>query len=486
MKYAYLVVAVFAARFFATAIAYPQADGDLAWQRWLGETIIRTGAIPRSLGNETFSAPGAMWVPQEWLFSLGAAVARGAMWPLFAGTIALCATVALLLSAYRAKRRGASPMAVAIGTSLAAIAILESFGVRAQVAAWPFVVGFLALLEIDGPWAYAAIPLAALWSNVHASAMLAPVFAALWTIGSFADEGLSPTVRRSAIVAAGSLGAICLNPFGIGLPIYAISLFSSPFKNMITEWKHTDLGDPSFGYGSLPLLLAAAAFGVRGDGKWRDRLMLIAVAVLMFSAARNVGVFALAIMPIVAAALTREVPFLAMPRFDRTKTSADRFAGPAIPAFSIVMAILVTVGLLHNDARNEDNQPHAAIAALRALPGAHRVFCADFAWCSFIVEDGSGSVFLDGRADPYPLAVWNDFTTVVRLRPGWDRRLDARKVDTILVASDAPLEQGLRLSPDWKVAYHDKKYELWQRRGSFEIGAAQPPDAPPSPHSRAH
>ena len=472
MKYAYLVIGVFAARFFSTAIAYPQADGDLAWQRWLGGQILRTRAIPRSLGHETFSAPGAAWIPQEWLFSLGAALAKGALWPLFAGVIALCATAALLLTAWRAARRGASPLAVALGSALAAIAILESFGVRAQVAAWPFVVAFLALIETDGPVAYAAIPLAALWSNVHASAMLAPAFAGLWALGSFLDEGWSPRVRRTAVIVAGSLGAICLNPFGIGLPRYAIALFSSPFKTMITEWKHTDLGDPSFGYGSMPLLLCAAAFGVRGEGKWRDRVMLIAVALLMFSAARNVGIFALAIMPIVAVALTRDVPFLARPAVE-AETRVDRIAARVIPAFSLVMAVVVTIGLLQSEERGNTNQPGAAIAAIRTLPGPHRVFCADFAWCSFVVENGTGSVFLDGRADPYPLGVWKDFTTVVRLRPGWNARLESRGVDTVLVADDAPLEQGLRLSPDWRVAYHDKKYELWQRRQS--IGATRHP-----------
>jgi branched-subunit amino acid transport protein AzlD len=293
--------------------------------------------------------------------------------------------------------------------------------------------------------------------------MLAPVLAGMWALGSLIDEGLSARVRRTAIVAVACVGAVCLNPFGIGLPLYAISLFTSPFKSMITEWKRTDLGDPSFGYGSLPLLLCAAAFGVRGDGKWRDRLMLVAIAVLMFSAARNVGIFALAIMPIVAAALTREVPFLAMPK-EEPKTKVDRIAGRLIPVFSVMLAVGIMFGLLQSEARSETSQPIKALAALRVLPGTHRVFCADFAWCSFVIEDNSGSVFLDGRADPYPMAVWNDFSTVVRLRPGWRSKLDSHRVDTVLVARDAPLEQGLQLASDWRVAYHDKKYDLWERK----------------------
>jgi len=65
MKYAWLIVAVFSARFLVSAIAYPQVDGDLSWQRWLGAQILRTGSIPRAFGTETFTAPGVPWLPKS-------------------------------------------------------------------------------------------------------------------------------------------------------------------------------------------------------------------------------------------------------------------------------------------------------------------------------------------------------------------------------------------------------------------------------------
>ena len=77
MRYAWLVLGVFAARFFATAIAFPQVDGDLSWQRWLGGVERASHAIPRRLGAESFAAVGANWTPQEWAFSLAASYARG-------------------------------------------------------------------------------------------------------------------------------------------------------------------------------------------------------------------------------------------------------------------------------------------------------------------------------------------------------------------------------------------------------------------------
>jgi len=89
LKYAWLVIGIVAARFLTTAIAYPQLDGDLAWQRRLGETILRTHAIPRALGDETFTAAGAPWLPQEWAFSvLGALAGNGPGFAVFAGGVA--------------------------------------------------------------------------------------------------------------------------------------------------------------------------------------------------------------------------------------------------------------------------------------------------------------------------------------------------------------------------------------------------------------
>jgi hypothetical protein len=295
--------------------------------------------------------------------------------------------------------------------------------------------------------------------------MLSVPLAAIWAAGSFFDEGFSPRVRRSATIALASLGAVCLNPFGIGLPRYAIELVSSPFKNMISEWKRTDIGDPSFGFGSMPLLLCAAAFGVRGSGRWRDRLLLIALAVLMFSAARNVAIFALAIMPVAAAALTREVRFFARPERPApgSETRIDRIAARLIPAFSLALALGVTVGLLRSEKRSEDTQPSRALAALTSLPGPHRVFCADFAWCSFIVERHSGSVFLDGRADPYPERVWDDYLTVARLRGAWRTTLDAHHVDTIVTARDSALDDALSRVHGWQTSYADRRYRVWIR-----------------------
>lgn len=474
MKYAWLVIAIFAARFFATAIAFPSGDGDLAWQRWLGKLITREHAIPHALGSETFTAGGAPWLAQEWLFSLVAGAARAGLgWDAFAAAVALCAVVALALAAYRAERLGASPRAVAVCTALAGLGLFQSFGVRAQVVAWPLLALYVLLLDLEGPWAYAALGVAAVWSNLHASAVLAPLLAAIVAAARAgqARDLRDAGARRAALVALGSLAAICCNPFGWHLPQYAVGLFGNPIKTYISEWKVTDLGDTSFAFGALPLLLIAMLVRA-GPGRTRlPNLCLLAVfAFLLLGAARNIALFALVASPIVAAALARFEWFGLARREPARDAERGRRSGLALLAGALVAALFVGVQLVRH-APPESDLPSAPLRALAAVAGPHRLFCADFSWCGLAVGVPNVRVFLDGRADPYPPAVWRDFATIARLGGRWRATLDRRRVDAVLVSRDAPLDQALAETAGWHARYSDKGYRLWLRAPRRAAGA---------------
>ena len=466
MRYARLVIAIFVGRFFATALYFPEGDGDLGWQRWLGRRVLEHLTLPGRLGAETFTASGAAWVPQEWLFSVLAYASGTRAWPLFAGLCAACASLALVASARTAVRRGAHPVAIALTCAAAGVALFESFGVRVQVLAWPLVALFVLVLESDGPLAYAAIPIAILWANVHASVMLAPAIAGVTFAGGLLDHGWGLRARRELAIAVGAALATCASPLGWKIPAYAVYLFTSPFKSMITEWKHTDIGDWSFACGALPLLACIVLFGLYGKTPWRDRLLFVVFAWLMLSAARNVAVFALVAMPLAARALTSGVAYLRDRASDvATATRLVRFGEPA---FAVVLAFAVGTTLVAGERAGKapDTQPRAALAAIEGLPGTRNVFCADFAWCSFLLDAPHARVFLDGRADPYPQAVWTDFGTIVRVKPAWRRTLRDRNVDVVLVARNAPLEAALSLVPAWHSVYVDTDYRVWARTTS--------------------
>jgi hypothetical protein len=464
MKYVWFIALITYARFLITAVWYPPGDGDLAWQRWLGRTILSEHRIPRVLGYEAFSAVGASWTPQEWLFGIAASLgADGWGWKIFAVSVALCATLAVVLVAYRIFRRGVPPMYVACAAAAMSLAQLSSFGVRAQVVAWPMLAGMLLIIDTEGPWLWAALPVAAFWSNIHASAILAPFLVGAVAMGrGLEDRAWTPRVRLACTVTAATCLAICCNPFGWGLPLYAISLFHSPIKIYISEWKATGIDTDAFLLGALPMLLCIVALGAktcsRRKIKTEDMLIFIAFTYLLFFAARNIAIFSIVAAPLLAQILAEAFP---VAETEEPSQRIDRIAAIALPVFAVALTVLVGYGLFHSDRRVEVSMPYHEVDALVAMRGEHRILCADFAWCSYFVGKPGQRVFLDGRADPYPPEIWKGFASVAYLRPDWRDVLERYRVDAVIVRNKTPIDQAMALTHRWRDAARDEKFRLW-------------------------
>jgi hypothetical protein len=447
-------------RLAAVAIAFPPGDGDRFWQRWLGERVLREHVIPRALGPETFSAPGAPWTPQEWLFSsvLALGADRGAAWvvPLIC---ALVVGLAFVMVVLRCRRRGLSGAMASAAVLLCALATIQSFGVRAQIFGWAGLATLLWLLEAEGAIAWFAVPLTIVWANLHASVFLAPAVVALFALSAaLRDRRWSREVRRHIAIASGCALATLMTPLGLDLPRYAIGLIGSPIRHSISEWGATSIDSASFAFGAFPLVLALAAFGVRAS--MRDRLVALAFTVLLFTAVRNVPLFALATAPIAIAALPRK-----QGRFD-TPTPVERAA--AWTTVAMATAAAVTIGTLSWREAPLPNRTlplgpaRMLLAEARTTP---RIFCEDFAWCSmFLAEHQRALFFMDGRCDPYPDAVWRDYLEVLDGHPRWARILDAQRVNAVLVRRDSALDSLLaERSRTWRPIASDRLSRLYVR-----------------------
>src|SRR5579864_5371399 len=102
MRIAFVVIAIFAARFIMSALYYQGHDADLAWQQWLGNYVLHAHHLPGKLGHETFTSAGSPWVPQEWAFSVAVAWSIAAKrFAALAIATTVAAVLALVLTAYR-------------------------------------------------------------------------------------------------------------------------------------------------------------------------------------------------------------------------------------------------------------------------------------------------------------------------------------------------------------------------------------------------
>jgi hypothetical protein len=464
MRLAWAIVVLYFVRFFVSAWFNPGQEGDLGWQHWLGTYLIQQHHLPHALGHETFTAPGARWVPQEWAFSLvlAAATAHGHFeW--LAMAAAFAATAALLITAWRAQRRGASTMAVGIITICTGFSMLQAFGVRAQIFAWLFISIVLLLLDLENAWIFAVIPVVALWANVHASATIAPIIVGAWTIGTWIeDRAWTPRVERNAVVTAGTVLALFFTPLLWDLPRYAFQLQTSSIRASIAEWQPSDIIDASLLCGVLPLIGICAYFGVAAPReRWRDGMLFAIASLIAFLAVRHLPLAAFILAPMAAQRLTS-----ALPQHARINAVLhEHFSETIVAASTALASAVIIVNLLHTPAIAGVALPHKAVSALARVPGTHNLYCEDFSWCSLALETRNLRTFLDGRCDPFPPRVWADYLDVERVTPRWTAVLDRYHVDAMLVRKGRPLAQALALRNDWRLFYRDRGYEIFLHDG---------------------
>jgi hypothetical protein len=456
------VGAVFA-WFAAVAVRFPPADGDLLWQRWLGARILREHAIPRALGPETFAANGAPWTPHEWLFStvLAFCAAHGAPWLVPLGcAAAACAALATVV--VRCRRRGVSGALPSAAVIVCALAMVQSFGARAQVLGWLGLATVMWLLETDGPWAWAAVPVTVAWANVHASVFVSPAVAGLFALAALLrDRRWSRDVARRAALAAACAAATLATPLGIDLARYAAGLLASPIRHSISEWAATSTSSPAFVLGALPLLVVLAAFGVRTS--LRDRLLAAAFTVLLFTAVRNVPVFALVVAPVALGALAAgRAP---RPTASAPSRRARVAAWSTVGALATCSVALATAAWRGAPAAADALPAGPARALLAAAHTQPRVFCEDFAWCSlFLLEPGAVRFYMDGRCDPYPAPLWRDYDDVRAGAPRWAVILDRERIDALLVRREGALDSLLAERPRaWRLIASDRLARLYMK-----------------------
>jgi hypothetical protein len=470
MRAAVAVALLFAARYGVTSWFDRRHDADLVWQNWLGLQALRAGHLPNALGAETFTAGGAPWVPQEWALSL--AVAFSGQHGLFAvlAILAACSGVAaILLTALASRKMGASISAATICTICVGFSMVASYGVRAQVFAWPLLATFMLVVRCArGARQWLLVPIAVLWANVHASAPLAPVLLAVWTAGVLLeDRGWTPRVRHFALLTAASAAAICLTPLGLRMPILALQMIHSPMRMGIQEWNPTTLSDDVFRFGLLPLMIAAMITGV-----WRARkseVLLFLFAVLLgLSAVRNVPVAAIIVAPFVALQLTALLPeSRRIERFLRERAATGILLG-----FCAIAGAALALQLARSPLSGV-TLPEKAMAVAAALPGEHNAYCEDWAWCSLALAYPNMRTFVDGRCDGFPLTVWRQQYAIADERPQWSRLLDRWRVDVILARHAGALAQTLQISPQWKLRYADSRYALFVRVAPRARGASR-------------
>lgn len=344
----------------------PIRSYDYFWHLATGRWIVEHRALPErdpfSVGSDHEPWINGEWLYQVVLWSAETQIGHDGISVLHAF---LLAAFFGLLFAYAQQR--ASDAVAGLLTVLAFFGGAHRLSVRPETAGTILLAAFtcLALAPPGRSRLFGLAALAAVWINIHPSALLAPLLVAAAAVGDrFRERATAAWSGDSLTAVAAVSAALLVNPYGfegVMAPVRLVQLVSGgEFINR--EWLPSH---PS----RFPLLYVAVAGGlvllgkeVRRRRHVAEALIFTLLAVLAIRHVRNHGFF-YALLPILVSGAVPEL-----------RTTARRVAGVA----AAVLAAIIVAGRLPLAVGIDDRLfPVRAVDRLIASRLAGNVFNAD-------------------------------------------------------------------------------------------------------------
>ena len=485
--------------FFVTALlpraTWPLIDPDVWWHIRAGETILDTGAVPRT-DTWSLTAAGHPWTSQDWLanvlMALGDRLGPWGETLLTLGFAALAAAAfAIFWRAMTVRQPAIGWLSRVIWLSAGLVLAGPTLGVRVQVFDL-----LMTALAVSAIWAYMARPrtrylvtlplIAIAWVNLHAGWPLLFLLGGATLVGELVDGRLRPGLTPAPVHprALGALaGALLVSAAVLGVNPNGIDIYGYPFatlglgtlKAAIGEWQPASL-DNLFGW----LLLGFVLAGVVPTFlfAWRrlrlaDALVLAGLTAMSVLAIR----FLLVLGPIGGSIVALNLgPVISeVPLGRRFGATLRRMSQPrSSPVLAIVVGLLLVAGvglaLLRavppsQAAEIAAVQPVDAVAWLQTHDVGSRVF-NEYEWGGYIgLKMPEEPVFIDGRADVYGDAIIAEYVRTTGLDIDPQTTFDRYRIDHVVFPPDSPLGRWLDASGAWERAYADDVATIWVRRG---------------------
>jgi hypothetical protein len=328
-------------------------------------------------------------------------------------------------------------------------------------------------------------PLMLLWANLHGAFMTGLVLIAMHAAGSVIDARRQsvPAAKCKLLVALFLVcGAASLaNPRGWGAYTHILNFFRSRELSTVT----TEFASPDFhtagmhGLLLLLLLLAVTLMTVRPKVHATDVLAIGGWGCLALLSARNVPIFALVTTPYLAQWLTGFVRSHDNSRWGRLyrESTGSELAVNHKAGGVLMIAAFVCVLLLMAKPRIDggapifitdfpsSRYPIAAVDYLRAHPLAVRGEMFNyFLWGGYLdFALPEWKPFIDSRTDMYGLELVHEFKTANDSKPGWETVFAKYNVGWTILPVQHPLNQILRLRPDWQPVFSNQQTLVFSR-----------------------
>ena len=481
-------------------------DASIGWHIRNGELMLSSHSITRS---DPFSVTmgGQPWYAWEWLYDLKIAAIHhwfGLNGVVFFSAVIIAATFALTL---RLALMGGADLPVAV--LLLALALGAStihLLARPHVLSWLLTLIWFHLLDssTDFPersrrlWWLPVLML--LWVNLHGGFVVGLVLLGLYVVSDAiryfrCDDGeerrsRAVQLRQLGAVAAASLMASLINPYCYKLHVHVYRYLSNRWlMNHIDEFLSPNFHGVAQQCFVAILLITIVALAVVENKPSLSRLLVILFAAYSgLYASRSLPVSSLLLTLIIGPVLTKAVgeastaPELSsrlrtwFSRWEgfasRVGKMETRFSGHLWPLTALLLGILVCAnqGKL-GDRRWIDSHfdpkhfPVQASAVIIQRNLREPIFAPDV-WGGYLIYRlyPQTRVFVDDRHDLYGADFLKDYLRAIRLTPDWNKFLNEKRVNWVLVPAESALANMLEETSGWSVAYRDSTAVLFKRK----------------------
>ena len=473
------------------ALSHPILDPDMWWHLAVGKAILQNRSV-HFVDPFSFTNP-QIWVNSQWLAEAFFALINGFVGIIGLEALALFLKVSAFLLVFKAMQ--APPLTRTWVTILFAFgSVSVAGGVRPQL----FSLLFLAWLALtvhqhrlransqkEPKWLFAGLPmfismplLFAFWANIHSFYPIAFALLTLALIADYANEwrrhqpvlGVGWRKQMALTISLCAL-AVMLTPFGWHSPKQVLVNIVQSSQLPIEEWKPVAAMRHPITVIWTGLLLLWL-FCLAWSPKRPDALELLWGAFVTFNAltgVRMISLWCLLIAPFVGEHIGAW-----MSQFSRSHKGLNRTEPPSwVPAsivalFAFLAGIIFALKFSPNEfvKRESKMYPQEAIVWMRRSGLTGNCF-ARYEWGGYVIWRSGDrvKVFVDGRADFYPMRVLRDFIAAYYGRANWQRVLNRYGVTIVLVPSDASLANLLLLrSSEWRLVHRDKTALIFIRR----------------------
>ena len=462
-------------------------DPDYFWHLKTGEYIVTQGTLPNG-DMFSYTHPGQPWVLHEWLFEVVLYGIFTWLGPLGVKLLTTTLAMTALGITYALLRRLAISPSIAFALLLAAfIPFSPSISPRPQLVTYVFFASFLYVLMsykyFQTTQYLLALPLLmVVWVNTHGGYMLGLALVGLfmaceWTnywILSERDEKQKQRLFRLTLAVVATALASSINPGFLGHWLYPFQVMGLEATRQISEWQSPDFQD----WGTRGYLILVLAFFVSYTYMVRkpDFTELIIPTFLMvlgFIAIRHVPLAALTLIPFIAIALSQGPAAGISTLWHRT--GLGQFYGRWIGGgkqlgkgeyllnwlllLAIAFGLSVFYPIYHandEDKANASLPVKAAEFVANAGITGHMFNTYHFGGYLIYRLYPAQRVFIDGRADMYGDAFFNEYQEIIGVTSGWEKTFNKYQIDYVISKRDGPLRQLLQARGDFRLVYDDK------------------------------